>query len=270
MRDKETPDYYRILGIPSTATDLEIKGRYRALSKQHHPDMGGSQTEMAQINEAYRALSDTFKRAIYDAERKRALHVPPRAAPTTSQATAAARRPAPRTQPQQFSAKPKHQPNWWARLAWGFAAAVIVIGLLMHLPIAEALGNDTADTQPTSKPLNVTYEPDTSGTSSSANTSSSQTTTPDTSTTETVAPSSTPVTPTTPQQKTCTTDSAGSDAQTCYDPSCDNNNCGQSGTKKNCITKSIGFYKHTICSAPSGTTSCSNSIGTTYRYTDCN
>jgi hypothetical protein len=254
MRDKETPDHYHTLGLASTATDLEIKARYRVLSKKHHPDMGGNQLEMAKINGAYRVLSDTFKRAIYDAERKRTLHVPPRTTPTTAQQAAAARRPAPRAQTQ-FHATPKRRTNWWARFAWGFAALVIVAGLLMHLPIAEALGTDTPDIQ-TTKPLDVTYEPDTSSTPSTSTTSSSSATAPQNTTATTPTPTTT--TPTVNQQKNeaC---SANTDAS-----------CQQTESKKNCITKSIGFYKHTVCTAPSGTTTCSTSLGgDSYRSTEC-
>jgi curved DNA-binding protein CbpA len=250
MRDKETPDYYYILGISPTATSLEIKGRYRALSKQHHPDMGGNQKEMAQINTAYHVLSDQLKRAIYDAERKHRLHVPPR--PTAvRQQPAPTRRPVVKTQPQHTTA-PKRHTNWWARFAWGFAAIVIVVGLLMQLPIAEALDNNRADTQSAVKPLDVTYEPD-----NSSPTSSTLTTAPENTSSSTTTPDAASAAPTAGQTKnqTCNTDASSTDDQTC--------------SRKSCITKSIGFYKHTVCSAPRGGTSCSNSIDANYRYTDC-
>jgi hypothetical protein len=252
MRDKETADYYRVLGTPPTATDLEIKARYRALSKQHHPDMGGNQAEMAKINGAYRVLSDSFKRAIYDAERKRKLNVPPRTTPTTAQQAAAARRPVQRTQPH-FTAPTRRRTNWWARFAWGFATLVIVAGLLMHLPIAEALGTDTPDTG-VAKPLDVTYEPDTSSTATAPTTNSSQATTAPQATTEAVPAPTTPVV-SQPKDETC-------NAET-------DTTCQQANPKKSCVTKSIGFYKHTVCTAPGGGTTCSVSLGANSRSTDC-
>lgn len=253
MRDKEAADYYRILGIQPTATDLEIKARYRALSKKHHPDMGGNQAEMAKINGAYRVLSDSFKRAIYDAERKRKLNVPPRTTPTTAQQAATARRPAQQARPH-FTAPPKRRTNWWARFAWGFAALVIVTGLLMHLPIAEALGTDTPDVQ-TTKPLNVTYEPDTSSTATPTTNSSRAATTPQTTPEPAPAPVTQPPTANQPKDDEC---SAETDTT-----------CQQVSSKKNCVTTSIGFYKHTVCTAPGGSATCNVSIGSTSRTTDC-
>ena len=31
-------DYYKVLGVPETATDKEIRRAYRKLAKEHHPD----------------------------------------------------------------------------------------------------------------------------------------------------------------------------------------------------------------------------------------
>jgi curved DNA-binding protein len=59
-------DHYQTLGIPRTATADEIKRAYRRLASQHHPDKGGNTEKFQQIEEAYRTLSDTEKRAQYD------------------------------------------------------------------------------------------------------------------------------------------------------------------------------------------------------------
>lgn len=38
-------DYYKILGIPRTATEEEIKKAYRTLMKVNHPDLTGNGKE---------------------------------------------------------------------------------------------------------------------------------------------------------------------------------------------------------------------------------
>lgn len=43
---------YEILGLSLTATDEEILGSYKALAREMHPDMGGSDEEMRLLNEA--------------------------------------------------------------------------------------------------------------------------------------------------------------------------------------------------------------------------
>ena len=60
-------DYYKILEIEKTATDVEIKKSFRRLSKLHHPDReGGNHETFTDINEAYQVLSDPEKRKAYD------------------------------------------------------------------------------------------------------------------------------------------------------------------------------------------------------------
>lgn len=61
-----TPDYYKILGVPRTATADEIKKAFRKLARQHHPDAGGDEAKFKEINEAYEVLSDDKKRKLYD------------------------------------------------------------------------------------------------------------------------------------------------------------------------------------------------------------
>jgi DnaJ-class molecular chaperone len=63
-------DYYKILGVPKTATDKEIKAAFRKLARKHHPDVNKGDTtaeaKFKEINEANEVLSDPEKRRRYD------------------------------------------------------------------------------------------------------------------------------------------------------------------------------------------------------------
>lgn len=59
-------DYYQILGVDRSASDVDIKKAYRQLAMQHHPDRGGNAEEFQKISEAYATLSDPQKRSEYD------------------------------------------------------------------------------------------------------------------------------------------------------------------------------------------------------------
>lgn len=63
-------DCYKILGVPETATQDEIKKAYRKLANQHHPDKGGDTSKFQEIQSAYDKIGDEQSRAQYDAERK--------------------------------------------------------------------------------------------------------------------------------------------------------------------------------------------------------
>jgi len=47
-----------VLGLPPLVSYKEIKQRYHSLSKEFHPDKGGSSQEMAKINQAYKILKE--------------------------------------------------------------------------------------------------------------------------------------------------------------------------------------------------------------------
>lgn len=89
MATKNQPDktYYDVLGLPSTASQLDIKKAYRRLALIHHPDRNravavdgddndknrvGSKTSAKEtfqmIGEAYHCLSDPVRRQQYDSE----------------------------------------------------------------------------------------------------------------------------------------------------------------------------------------------------------
>lgn len=67
-------DYYHILGVASSATEVEIKKAFRRLAKQYHPDARPGDASAAErfkeINEAYSVLSDGEKRKQYDLMRR--------------------------------------------------------------------------------------------------------------------------------------------------------------------------------------------------------
>lgn len=50
---KVDPAWCKVLGLPKTATQAEIKNKYRELAKLHHPDKGGNAKKFAEITNAY-------------------------------------------------------------------------------------------------------------------------------------------------------------------------------------------------------------------------
>ena len=63
----EQINYYRILGVPRSASQSEIKAAYRRLAKERHPDHpGGSETEFNRLQEANDVLSDPDRRRSHD------------------------------------------------------------------------------------------------------------------------------------------------------------------------------------------------------------
>jgi molecular chaperone DnaJ len=63
-------DYYEILGVSRTATEVEVTKAYRKLAMQHHPDrnVGDAEAEVRfkEVTEAYEVLRDPQKRQVYD------------------------------------------------------------------------------------------------------------------------------------------------------------------------------------------------------------
>jgi molecular chaperone DnaJ len=63
-------DYYEVLGVGKDAGDTDIKGAYRRLARQfhpdHHPDDPTCEDKFKEASEAYSVLSDAQKRAAYD------------------------------------------------------------------------------------------------------------------------------------------------------------------------------------------------------------
>jgi len=59
--------HYDVLGVSPTASTEEIRAQYRAEARRRHPDLpGGSAAAMAEVNAAWRVLSDPRRRSAYD------------------------------------------------------------------------------------------------------------------------------------------------------------------------------------------------------------
>eukprot|EP00736_Rhodelphis_marinus_P003866 Rmarinus@m.7070 len=62
--------YYRVLGVPKSASSDEIKRAYRKLALQYHPDKNKeshAEAMFKEVTEAYEVLKDDNSRKIYDA-----------------------------------------------------------------------------------------------------------------------------------------------------------------------------------------------------------
>jgi molecular chaperone DnaJ len=60
-------DFYNVLGVSKGASQDEIKGAFRKLAHQYHPDKPtGDEAKFKEINEAYQVIGDPEKRKKYD------------------------------------------------------------------------------------------------------------------------------------------------------------------------------------------------------------
>jgi molecular chaperone DnaJ len=73
-RDWVEKDFYKVLGVPETASAEEIKKSYRRLAQKHHPDANpgdaSAEDRFKEISEAYATLSDAEQRKEYDQVRR--------------------------------------------------------------------------------------------------------------------------------------------------------------------------------------------------------
>ncbi len=69
------PDYYELLGVSPTVSQAELKQAYYLQAKKYHPDLNadksGAEERFKQVAEAYRILSNTEERRLYDEARER-------------------------------------------------------------------------------------------------------------------------------------------------------------------------------------------------------
>jgi molecular chaperone DnaJ len=63
-------DYYEVLGVTRTVTEVELKSAYRRLAMKHHPDRNpndeSAEEKFKEAAEAYSVLADAEKRSLYD------------------------------------------------------------------------------------------------------------------------------------------------------------------------------------------------------------
>jgi len=61
-------DYYKILGVPRSASAKDIKKAYYQLAQKYHPDknQSGDKNKFQEVSEAYEVLGDDAKRKQYD------------------------------------------------------------------------------------------------------------------------------------------------------------------------------------------------------------
>ncbi|GAB2295683.1 Chaperone protein dnaJ 20, chloroplastic [Dionaea muscipula] len=73
--------FYELLGIPQTGTLPEIKQAYKQLARKYHPDVSPPDRveeytdRFIRVQEAYETLSDPKRRALYDSDMARGLHL---------------------------------------------------------------------------------------------------------------------------------------------------------------------------------------------------
>jgi DnaJ-class molecular chaperone len=74
----EMDNFYKLLGLNTSATNEEIRRAYRVLARRYHPDVNPGKTsedKFKKIAEAYRILNDTERRQAYDIELQNHLRV---------------------------------------------------------------------------------------------------------------------------------------------------------------------------------------------------
>ena len=82
VRAEENRDFYKILGIPRSAKEKEIKKAFKKMSMKYHPDKNkgdeGAMKKYQDITAAYDALSDAERRRKYDQYGEEGLNKPDR------------------------------------------------------------------------------------------------------------------------------------------------------------------------------------------------
>jgi len=69
VKRQDPKGYYKVLGVPPTASEEAIKRAFRTVAKEVHPDRNadaGAAAQFKRLVEAYSILSDARERAVYD------------------------------------------------------------------------------------------------------------------------------------------------------------------------------------------------------------
>ncbi|KAG0698939.1 hypothetical protein DFH29DRAFT_990946 [Suillus ampliporus] len=66
LKQSKQKDYYKVLGVARDADAKTIKKAFRKAAMTAHPDKGGSESKMAEVNEAYEVLTNPELRQRFD------------------------------------------------------------------------------------------------------------------------------------------------------------------------------------------------------------
>ena len=160
---------YELLDIRPDATTAEIRSAYLNLSKTYHPDSGGTAAFFRQLQQAYEVLSDTGRRAEYDASLRRGTGSV--RDPESASHAGAWQPPGPGSHPVERPRPPHDQPpsppsssprsfdfrsiwrRWWF---WGSGLAVVVIAVFVGVNLSSTSGHVAASSSTTNTEPNTT------------------------------------------------------------------------------------------------------------------
>lgn len=111
-------DPYRTLQVVPEAEPDVIRAAFRTLARKRHPDVGGSEVAMAELNEAWALLRDRHRRANFDRDRATA---------TVIEAARAEQQAAATVQQAQKAATPPTGSAWTTRAATGAMSSGTVL-----------------------------------------------------------------------------------------------------------------------------------------------
>ena len=151
-------DYYKVLEVPRSASDAEIRRAYRRLARRYETqarrrDSKWAAAELVLIDDAYRTLSDGDSRRAYDAALQEARE---KRTETVTSMTARAVSTAPVVEQESGGAQQREGLDWskWApmgfslfpgRMPLWFAAMVMVLfDRLYRVFLVETFGNEAA------------------------------------------------------------------------------------------------------------------------------